>query len=157
MANELAKVERMGPPLRLEDGSLTPAYEQLLVNLRDGYPPSLAIQKAGVKRSTAYHHRVSDDAFRDAWDDAYEHGTDAVYVAEAARRAVQGVVKPVFYKGKPITDANGKMIEVREYSDRLLEFILTARRPREFGRKIEMTGANGEPIKIILSPAEMEL
>ena len=161
MANEITPREDQkrlpGLPLRLDAGELTPAYEDFLTQLRDGYPPGVAIRRAGLKRTTTYTHRKDDDAFREAWDDAYEMGTDAVYVAEAARRGVSGVLVPQFYKGKVITDAAGKMIEVREYSDRLLEFLLTARRPREFAKKFEVSGPNGEAIRIVLSADEMAL
>lgn len=158
MPNEIAPADqRRALPYRLDSGELTPAYEELLANLRKGYPPSLAIDRAGLVRRTAYDHRQRDQAFKDAWDDAYEAGTDNVFVAEASRRAVQGIIKPIFYKGKPVTDAAGNIVEVREYSDRLLEFMLAARRPREFGKKVEVSGPNGEPVRILLAPADMDL
>ena len=46
--------------------------------------------------------------------------------AEADRRAVEGVVKPLFYKGQRLP------VEVREYSDVLLMFRLKALRPEQY-------------------------
>jgi hypothetical protein len=143
--------------LRDADGMLTKPFEALLDNLRLGYPVSIAIKRAGLTRSRTFELRATDDAFRAEWDSAYEEGTDA-YVAEAARRAVQGIDKPVFYKGEMVRDKDTQQpIMLKEYSDRLLEFLLMARRPREFRQRYEITGANGEAIRIVLSAADQKL
>src|SRR5262249_14901617 len=65
--------------------------------------------------------------FADAWDNAVDAGTDLIE-DEAHRRAVEGVLTPVFHGGV-------KVGEVREYSDRLLELILKARRPRKYAEQ----------------------
>lgn len=156
MANELAKQDAKALPLRI-DNQLTPAYEQLLANLRNGYPDAIAIEMAGIKYSTAFNHKLNDEDFRRQWDEAFEAGTDRVFVAEATRRAVQGVQRPYIYKGKPVVDAQGKAVMITEFSDRLLELMLTARRPRVYGKKVEVSGPNGEPLRILLTPDEMAL
>jgi hypothetical protein len=53
-----------------------------------------------------------------------EHGTDALE-DEAVRRAVEGVIKPVFHQGKRVGT-------LRVFSDPLLMFLLRARRPDKF-------------------------
>ncbi len=83
---------------------------------------SAACRSARVARSRAYELRRTDEAFADAWDEALEEAADALE-AEARRRAVEGTLKPMFYKGKRIHT------KVLEYSDGLLMFLLKGARP----------------------------
>ncbi len=78
--------------------------------------------------------RHSED-FAAQWRKALEEGTDLLD-AEARRRAVTGVDKPVYYKGKVVGS-------ITKYSDRLLMFLLKAHRPQKFrdGGKVKHTGA----------------
>ena len=78
--------------------------------------------------------RHSED-FAAQWDEALEEGTDLLE-AEARRRAVTGINKPVFYKGEVVGS-------IPKYSDRLLIFLLKAHRPQMFGDgvKVEQPGA----------------
>ena len=78
--------------------------------------------------------RRSED-FAAQWDNALEEGTDLLE-AEARRRAVTGIDKPVYYKGEVVGS-------ITKYSDRLLMFLLRAHRPQKFrdGGKVEQTGA----------------
>jgi hypothetical protein len=73
-----------------------------------------------MTRSSAYLWRERDEDFRKAWDEAVEEGTDLLE-DEAKRRAVEGSIKPILYKGRIVTF-------VREQSDTLLIFLLKARR-----------------------------
>ena len=68
-----------------------------------------------------YAHRTTEAEFADAWDDAYDAGNDRLE-DEAHRRAVDGVERPVTYRGEVVGS-------VREYSDVLLMFLLRGRRP----------------------------
>jgi hypothetical protein len=52
-------------------------------------------------RSTWYRWRADHAAFAAAWTEAVERGTDALE-DEAVRRAVEGVLKPVFHQGKRV-------------------------------------------------------
>jgi hypothetical protein len=79
---------------------------------------------AGVGRRFAYKHKAGDAKFSAAWDNAIESAIDLME-AEARRRAMKGMLKPGFYKGE-------KCGSVREYSDRLLMFLLKAYRPERF-------------------------
>lgn len=83
-----------------------------------------ACKTARYARQTAYEARERDPAFAKAWDEAVERGIDALE-DEALRRAHNGTLKPVFYRGE-------KCGSVREYSDTLLIFMLKAKRPLKF-------------------------
>ena len=81
---------------------------------------------AGVERSTVYRERDADPDFAEQWGDAVEQAADNLEM-EARRRAVEGVEKPIFYKGERCDGG-----EVREYSDRLLELLLKGNRPAKY-------------------------
>lgn len=100
----------------------TPQKEgRFLAHLRRTGNVTLAVQYAGIPRSTAYHRREVDATFAASWAEAEQIYNDALE-AEADRRGVQGVLKPVFYQGK-------KIATIREYSDTLLIVRLKARMP----------------------------
>lgn len=96
---------------------------------------SSSAEAAGVHRSSVYRELEKDEAFVAAFEDAEAEAVD-VLEREALRRAVEGVVEPVVSAGEHVTD-------VRRYSDRLLEFLLKARRPDRFSERhrIEHRGA----------------
>jgi hypothetical protein len=106
-----------------------------------------ACRAAGVARKTAYHWRYGDSEFADAWDEAIATAADGLE-SEARRRAVDGVEEPVFHRGQLVfkrdadtgevlRDKHGEPIPatVSRRSDRLLEILLAAKRPEQFGRK----------------------
>jgi hypothetical protein len=84
-----------------------------------------AATTVGLSRRHVYRVRAADPAFAAAWYDAVESYADLLE-AEADRRAVEGVVKPLFYKGQRLP------VELREYSDVLLMFRLKALRPEKY-------------------------
>jgi hypothetical protein len=89
-----------------------------------------ACRKAKIGRTTAYKVRDEDTDFAAAWDDALDQAAD-VMEEEAHRRAVEGVLKPVFQGGK-------KVGSVREYSDTLLIFQLKAARPEKYRERTDV-------------------
>lgn len=90
-----------------------------------------ACEAAKIDRTTAYKARDVDATFAAAWDEAVEVAADALE-AEAWRRAVEGVEKPVgFYQG-----AAGEY--VREYSDTLLIFMLKGARPNKYRENVKL-------------------
>ena len=85
---------------------------------------SYAAAAARINRTTVYARMKSDPEFAADFEAAEADATDAL-VAEARRRALE------------------------EGSDRLLEFLIRAHRPEKYGdrAKVELTGANGGPIR----------
>ena len=93
-----------------------------------------AAQYAGRSRNQAYHVRQHSEHFAAQWREALEEGSDLLE-AEARRRAVTGIDKPVYYKGKVVGS-------ITKYSDRLLMFLLKAHDPKfRDGGKVEHPGA----------------
>lgn len=85
---------------------------------------SQSVKAIGVSRTGIYQQRENDEEFAVAWDEAIDHYVDALE-AEADRRAKEGTLKPVFFKGEQCG-------EIREYSDLLLIFRLKALRPDKY-------------------------
>lgn len=73
--------------------------------------------------STSYLRACAkqDEEFKEAWDEAIEAAGDLIE-AEVYRRAVHGVMEPVFYQGNIVG-------YVRKYSDRLAELLLKRHKP----------------------------
>lgn len=104
------------------------AREQFLAALSDGASVTKACEAAKIGRRSSYDWRKADTEFAAEWDSAVERGTDRIE-DEALRRAVDGVEKPVgWHQGK----AGGT---VTEYSDRMLEMLLKARRPQKYAER----------------------
>jgi hypothetical protein len=86
---------------------------------------------ANVSPDSVYKRKAADPVFAAKYKEAQEWATD-VAVQEAWRRAVEGVEKIVpLGRGEHTTEKN--------YSDGLLLALLRARRPQEFGNKVEVT------------------
>jgi hypothetical protein len=75
-------------------------------------------------------------AFAEVKDEAAQTLED-----EAVRRAHEGVLEPVYYKGK----ACGV---IRVYSDTLLLSLLKAVRPEKYRDRTEVSGPGGGPVRI---------
>ncbi len=104
---------------------LTPdAREKFLEKIRENGNITLAAALVGVSRQRAYQIRDKDKEFAKSWDEAIEIATDNLE-HEARRRAMQGTVKPVYYKGQVC----GYM---QEYSDKLMDTLLAAHRPGKY-------------------------
>ena len=88
----------------------------------------LSARGAGVNRTTPYLLRKNDAAFAAAWEEADEAATQTLE-AEAWKRARSG-------------------------SDRLLRFLLQARRPQTYrtNARVELAGDGGGPIQTMVVP-----
>jgi len=88
----------------------------------------------GISMQTAFTWKKEIPHFSEMWDDAEKIGT-SLAEDEAWRRAVDGVEKPVFYKGQRVST-------VLEYSDTLLINILRARKPDVYrdNSRVELHG-----------------
>lgn len=122
---------RPGKP-RAREPAWVPSF---LATLAEGRSVSAACGVAGIANGTAYDRRDSSPAFAAAWVEAYDKGTDA-HEDEAHRRATEGTLRPVFYKGQQVG-------AIREFSDRLLEISLRARRPARWREQValELSGS----------------
>lgn len=127
------------PPAPLTD------KQQEIVDLKarflDLYPQYGTIEATlhaiGLKSRTSFYGWLKDDArFKADFEEV-----KAVYIEkleqEADRRAIEGVNKPVFYKGQLVTDSTGKPVVIKEYSDTLLIFRLKALAPEKYRERID--------------------
>lgn len=105
-----------------------------------------AVTASGLARRSVYAWRDSDPEFAQRWTDAREAYVDKLE-AEAYRRAVEGTEKGVWHQGAMVGTE-------RQYSDSLLALMLKAKRKREYGdaSRVELTGADGGPVKVEESP-----
>lgn len=108
-----------------ESGAGRQEWEAAFLNcLRATGNVSEAARAAKIRRSRCYECRRRDQGFAAAWADALEEAADRLEM-EAFRRAVEGIGEDRFFRG----DVVGR---VTRYSDRLLMFLLKARRPDRF-------------------------
>ena len=120
--------------------------KEFLANYREGRYICAAAKKTGVNASTVWDWRQQDEQFRELFDETrinVERQIVAKLEAEADRRGVTGVVKPVYQGGIQVG-------EVREYSDTLLIFRLKGLAPDRYRDRVEHSGPEGGPIPIKL-------
>lgn len=89
---------------------------------------SVACHVCEIDRSTAYRHRNSNKDFELAWDEAMDEAGDWLE-HEARRRAEEGTLKPVYYKGDLVGFE-------REFSDTLMAMMLKGTKPDKYGDKL---------------------
>lgn len=137
-----------------------------------GRPPSLTwdvfvaicerVKQTGVKYASAQEFGFSgkwvlrriqemdelgDSRWRDLWEESLELFADKLE-AEMARRAIEGVDKPVFYKGEEVGT-------IREYSDQLAITLAKAVRPERFRDNVKVDAdVNGG---VLLVPGKMSV
>jgi len=85
---------------------------------------------AGFTRQAVYQERRKNEAFAAEWDNSLQVSHDALEY-EARRRAMHGTDKPYLYEGEVVHT-------VKEYSDKLMMFLLTAYRPTKFNNRLVM-------------------
>ena len=84
-----------------------------------------ACSGCGVGRTTAHEHYHRFPDFAAAWDEAIESGLDNLFTV-AMDHAANGTRRPIYHQGKCVGHAT-------EHDHRLLEWILSRKRPNEFG------------------------
>jgi len=101
-----------------------------------------AAEIAKIERKTHYVWMGKDENYVLAFEEAQEQAADRLE-QEARRRAMEGTLKPVFYKGEECG-------VIREYSDTLLIFLMKGARPEKYKERIsaEHTGKDGGPIEV---------
>ena len=118
------------------------AREKFLTVLRATCNVSEAARRCGVSRVRLYVLRKEQEDFAADWAEAEQEAADGLE-AEAWRRGVEGVDKPITYQGKVTAT-------YKEYSDRMLELLLKAHRPEKYRERVsaELTGKGGGPLNI---------
>lgn len=108
--------------------------------LAQGAPVTQALATCGYTRSSAYRWKDEDPAFAQQWEQAVDTAVELME-READRRAIEGVLEPVYWRGQ-------KIGEVRKYSDVLLIFRLKALRPDKYRDNVrqENVGDSGGPV-----------
>lgn len=128
----------------------TRVRQEFLKCLEQGWTIGRACKEVRVSRNAIYNWRNEDESFAVEWDAAVELGTDLLE-EEAIRRGRDGVERGIYYKGTRIA-------KEREYSDRLLETILRARRPEKFNTtRTEVSGPKGGPIENVTYTSREEI
>jgi hypothetical protein len=106
---------------------------------------AFSARAAGYKDSMQlYHYRRDHEDFAKEWGDA-ETVAAELLIDEATRRAVEGVDKPIVYKGEVVGYE-------KEYSDQLLMCLLRAKRPDQFGNNVQVSGAISHAIGVAILP-----
>lgn len=101
-----------------------------------------ACDMCNVSKTAAYDHKEIDPIFSKAWDQAVEDSIELME-AEARRRAVEGVLEPVYYQGVVVG-------EVLKYSDTLLMFMIKGAKPEKYRDNSSVTigGDANNPLKV---------
>ena len=107
-----------------------------------------AARSVGVSRATHYLWLDDDPDYGKAAAVALDQAADLLE-AEARRRAVEGVTRPVLHKGEQVMIDRGDgagpvpLIE-HAYSDTLLIFLLKGERPGKFRERFDLRHSVGE-------------
>jgi len=118
------------------DKKTTPEFKAAFLAMLEQVPNITAVCRVlGINRGTVSKARNADPDFDKSVLGSIEEGYDPLE-HEARRRAVDGVKKPVFYKGEEVA-------EVREYSDVLLMFLLKGYRPDRFNPGAKLSLGDG--------------
>lgn len=118
----------------------------------------ISAAQIGIHRATHYVWLKEDPDYAAAFAAAMEDAADHLE-AEARRRAVEGWIEPVFYRGKEVGG-------VRKYSDTLLIGLLKGARPEKYRDRVEhaaigeitvvhsIPSAAGEPLTVQVAAPE---
>lgn len=104
-----------------------------------------AAKRAQIARQTVYDWLEADPDFNRRHAEAIVESTERME-AEAYRRAVTGVAKPIYYKGEQVGT-------ITEHSDGLLQFMLRARKPETYRERIDVNSKVSGQIDV--TPSEM--
>lgn len=140
-----------------------------LRHLAESANVTAAAAAAGVDRRTAYELAKADEAFAAAWEESLAEAADALE-AEARRRAVAGVERPVTHQGQLVMVgrevASGALVSeavadaanavtpgryrleplvLREHSDGLMQFLLRGARPEKYRERVDVKAKVDRP------------
>ena len=98
-----------------------------------------ACRRAKVNHSTIYRFKADNADFREAFKEAKAIAVENLE-GEGFRRAMEGVLEPVYYKG-------AKVGSIRKYSDSVLIFLLKGNMKSLYGDSTQIYGDPDAPIK----------
>ncbi len=107
-----------------------------------------AAKIALISRRRHYKWLESDPEYAKAFEEAEIAATDSL-VAEARRRATQGVEESVYYQGEVVGT-------IRKYSDTLLIFLLKGALPEVYRERYEISGGD-KPLRVKSDPGREAL
>ena len=105
----------------------TNALESFCLHLGRTGSVTYAAARAGLDRRMLYRLKAEDEAFAARWDEALQLGVERLQ-DDAMKRALDGTERPVWRGGRQVGS-------VRQYDNRLLQFLLRAHRPETYGDK----------------------
>lgn len=107
----------------MSDLKITEEFKESFIDMLEVVPNITAVCRImGISKSCIHDARKKDTIFDKRVLDAIDGGYDMIE-EEARRRAVEGVLEPVYFKGEEVGN-------VRKYSDQLLMFLLKAYRKK---------------------------
>jgi hypothetical protein len=103
---------------------------------------TMAAKAAGIRRELHYRRLKKDEAYRKAFEESWESGCGALE-DRAIERAMEGTLRPVFWKGKAVG-------AVREYPEGLMQFLLRGALPKKYREQVshEIGGVGGGPVSV---------
>lgn len=110
--------------------------------------PLVAARSCGLKIATVRAWKQKNPEFSLAWIEATQAYRESLE-HEAYRRAVNGTLRPVYYKGNEVGS-------VREYSDRLLELLLRANDPQKYGNRSQVDIDVRRGVMVLAPPTPTE-
>lgn len=141
--------------LHIHDPETIGAFEtELLVDALIERPVLAdAAKDVGVSLLALHRKMRKDSLFKELVEEAINAGASHLE-AEALRRAMGEIKKPVMYQGKPVHRVNpqtGATEQLQEVvlSDRLLMKMLAALNPTKYGDKQEVTHVSGTGVLVI--------
>ena len=108
----------------------SPTPEKLatfLRHLEESGSVSFAARRTGIGRNTVYERRKVDPAFAQGWEKAVAMALETLRDI-AITRARDGTERELWRRGRRVGT-------IREYDNRLLQFLLRALQPEVYGRR----------------------
>ena len=112
---------------------------------------TVAANRAQLRRSTLYERRQDDEEFAERWARALDLGVERLQdnaPSFTMNRALNGTPKPVWRNGQEVGS-------VRQFDNRLLQFLLKAHRPDLYGDRGK-AAAPGLPFDLVKRMADAE-
>ena len=111
-----------------------------------------AAEQSAIAARTHYTWLDKDHGYVAKFEEAHKEAIERL-VAEARRRALEGVQRKKFHNGAPVLDPEtGEQYMEREYSDTLLIFLLKGAMPETYRDRqdVQVTGRVDSAVRVYL-------